>query len=922
MTNLRRGFLSIFDVRSGEGQVLTLLFITAFFKGASILFFETAANTKFLSDFGVSLLPHVYIATAIISVVVGFGYIKYEKTVPPLSLMKGVLAFLIVIMAGFYFLMLLTPAKWLSLGLMVWKGVHWVLIQIEFWAVAGYLFNVRQGKRLFGLVATGDVLSNILGGFGMPWIVAQTGTVHLLLIAGVGLGFCFVMLMVTEKTQGHRFARGEESEEVGTRRSLLQLCRDRYLSYFFILSLLSCVSFFLLDYIFYDQVKSVYTNEATLASFFGIFFAVLSLVKLVASGVVVARLLARFGVVAGLVAAQAVAFLGVFSALGLAALALVGGFLWVLIGTKLFHEAATSSVEAPTFRILYQPLRPADRLRAQAVRECIIEPTAIALAGLLILLMTEVWQFASVGMSYVLVAFVGMTVVSAFLVRREYVTALIRAISRRRLFSGLLSFEDASSRRILEETLKSDMPVEVMTGLKLIERADHPSLGQRLLRALEHPDAQVRRYALERIEANHLDAATDRVVSLMETESDSEVRGDAVRVFCALSAGEAFDAASLHLDSAKKPLRRGAIVGLLRSGGLEGVLLAGSRLNDLLKSSCPEERQFAAEIIGDIGRTTFYRPLLELLNDVNGDVRRAALVAAGRLSNPKLVASIIERLREPSLREAALKALVSFGEAALPGLAVAFDREEATDGERVQLVRLMGRIRGESSTRSLLDYLIVTNRRVQYAVLDELGGRNFHASGDAVGLIRENLRQEIHGAVWILAALLEFCTAEEMDLLANALKWEARHSRERILFLLSFLYPSQAILDAKEKLCSDHADMRANGLEVVDNLVSQDVKAMTLPLFSDIPIDQQLSRLKDHAPQEPHDREALQRELITNTVLFPWTRACAIYLAGKCRDMRFMDTVRSVTNDPSPLVRETAAWAVSALSSAAGMTKA
>ena len=105
MGNLGKGFLSFFDIRSGEGQALTLLFITAFFKGTSILFFETAANTKFLSDFGVSLLPQVYIATAAISVLVGFVYIKCEKVTTPLSLMKGVLACLMVVMAGFYFLM-------------------------------------------------------------------------------------------------------------------------------------------------------------------------------------------------------------------------------------------------------------------------------------------------------------------------------------------------------------------------------------------------------------------------------------------------------------------------------------------------------------------------------------------------------------------------------------------------------------------------------------------------------------------------------------------------------------------------------------------------------------------------------------------------------------------------------------------------
>ena len=756
----------------------------------------------------------------------------------------------------------------------------------------------------------------------MSWIVGLTGTVHLLLIAGVGLSLCFVMLMVTERTQGHRFARGEDSEEVGTRRSLLQLCRDRYLSYFFILSLLSCVSFFLLDYVFYDQVESVYTSEAALAGFFGMFFAVLSLVNLVASGVIAARLLARYGVVAGLIAAQAVAFLGVLSALGLAALALAGGFLWVLIGTKLFHEAATSSVEAPTFRILYQPLRPADRLRAQAVRESIIEPTAIALAGFLILLLTEVWKLGSVGMSYVLVAFVGMTVVSVFLVRREYVSALTRAISRRRLSGGLLSFEDASSQSILEETLKSDMPVEVITGLKLMEHAEHPSLDRFLTRALDHPDAGVRGHALERIETNHIGAATGRVMSLMETESDIEVRGEAVRVFCALSAGEAFDAASPHLDSDEKPVRRGAIVGLLRSGELEGVVLAGSRLNELLKSSHPIARQFAAEVIGEVWRTSFYRPLLELLNDENTDVQRAAILAGGKLRNPKLAAPLIERLREPSLRESALKALVSLGETALPELAAAFDREEVTDAERVRLVRLIGRIRSDFSTRRLLDYLAVPHRRVRFAVLDELAGRNFHASGDAVGLIHECLRQEVQGAVWILTALQDLSEGEDMDLLATALQWEARHGRERILFLLSFLYPSQAILDAKEKLCSDHADMRANGLEVMDNLVTQDVKAMTLPLFYDIPVDQQLAGLKGHAPRKRRDKDCLQREIMTNAVLLPWTRACAIYLARSSRNPGSLDALRAAVNDPSPLVRETAAWAVSTLRSAAGTADA
>lgn len=922
MISLRSGLLSAFDVRAGEEEALTLLFITAFFKGTSILFFETAANTKFLSDFGVSLLPHVYIATALVSVIVGLSYIKFEKLLEPLSLLKGVLVFLVLVIAGFYVLLLLAPGRWVSMALMIWKGVHWVLIQIEFWAVAGFLFNVRQGKRLFGLVATGEVLSNTLGGFGMPWIVRQTGTVHLLLISGVGVALCLVMLGITERHHAQQFMGEQESEEVQTRRSLLQLCRDRYLAFFFILSLLSCVSFFLLDYVFYDQVQSVYVNEAALAGFFGVFFAVLSLVNLVASGVISARLLARFGVVAGLIAAQAVAFLGVASALGLAALALAGGFLWVLIGTKLFHEAATSSVEMPTFRILYQPLNPADRLRAQAVRESIIEPSAIALAGVLILVLTKVWQFTSVGLCYVLIVFVGLTAASVFLVRREYVFALTRAFGHRRLSGALLSLDDASSQCILEETVNSAAPVEVMTGLRLMEDAGHPGLEKSLIRSLAHPDADVREYALERIEANHMAAAGERVLELMGGEADPEVRGDAVRAYCALCAGEAFEAASAYLDSDAEPVRRGAIVGLLRSGGLDGVLLAGSRLNELLRSSRSKDRQFAAEVIGEVGRTAFYRPLLGLMEDSDAEVERAAMLAAGKLRNPRLVAPLIERLREPAQREASLRALASFGEAALPALAAASDRKGAAEVDRVRLIRLIGRIRSESSKDRLVDDLGVTLPRVRYAALDELAMQHFHASGDTAGLVREYLRRELAGTVWILAAQRGLHAAEENDLLTDALTWEARQGRERILLLLSFLFPSQAILEAKEKLGSQNASLRANGLEVLDNLVSQEVKQMTLPLFYDIPPDQQLMRLREHFREEVRDRGDWQSQIMTNTRLLPWTRACAVYRAGKSGDAGFKESLRAVSEDASPLVRETAAWALSVLGSAAGSAPA
>ena len=118
------------------------------------------------------------------------------------------------------------------------------------------------------------------------------------------------------------------------------------------------------------------------------------------------------------------ALVGTVSALAFVAISVfAGGFFWIFIVTKLFHEVSSETVEAPTFRILYQPLRPSIRLRAQTLRETIIGPGSIGLSGLLLLLLTNVWSLNTIQLSYVLVVFACLAVFTAFLVRREYVNA-------------------------------------------------------------------------------------------------------------------------------------------------------------------------------------------------------------------------------------------------------------------------------------------------------------------------------------------------------------------------------------------------------------------------------------------------------------------------------------------------------------------
>src|SRR4051812_5854201 len=142
MAKLKSTIAAAMDVRPGDGWPLALLLLHSFFYGISLVFIETPANTLFLAKFSVKSLSYVYILTAVVSTLLGVGYSRLEARLRPARLLLLTLAFLSAATAVLYVALRVHEARWLVMGLMVWKDVQWVLAGVEFWALAGLLFNV------------------------------------------------------------------------------------------------------------------------------------------------------------------------------------------------------------------------------------------------------------------------------------------------------------------------------------------------------------------------------------------------------------------------------------------------------------------------------------------------------------------------------------------------------------------------------------------------------------------------------------------------------------------------------------------------------------------------------------------------------------------------------------------------------------
>ncbi len=911
-TAKRFNVATIFKIRPGEELPTGLLLLHSFFVGVALVFFETTSYALFLEAYGVDKLPYVYIVSSLFITFFGFVYSRFEKRIPFSRLLFYTLAFLFGSVLLLWGLLTFASLPWLAMGLVIWHSLMAALIGLEFWGLAGHLFNVRQGKRLFGLIGVGEILAGIVSGFSVPTLVHFIGqTQHLLLISAGGIGACLLILGYILRLFGDQLSPPDEEEKEG--KADATLSRSRYLNLVLGFAAFSVLAYYFLDYVFYEQVDAYYRTEAEIASFLGFFLGALGVINFVANAFLPGRVITRYGLSLGLLTVPCIVLIGMTGAAS--AHGVAAAFFWVAAVTKLLDEVMRNAIGEPSLRILYQPFPLGQRLRAQTLLETIAEPAAGALTGLLLLGATEILGYRSIHIVVAALLTCGGWIVAAVFLRREYTVVLMRALTRRKLGGSSLSLEDEESEAVLRKGLESSEPGVVIYCLDMLEEIEHERLASYLLRLLEHADPQVRANALERIGRLGQTGALPALQDRLQKETDPEVRGMVLRTLCAVTEIEAFDGIFPYLESSDPEERRGALVGLLSYGGIDGVLSAGTHLNALLDAEDPQERRLAAQVLGEVGIASFYRPLLRLLGDPDLSVRQAAIQASGHLKNPRLLPPLLDSFSVPSLKKTAISAIVAFGEAIVPELEEAFDARGATRELRSRIIRILGRIGGDEAIAVLNKKIDFSEEDIRNRIMAALVQCRYRATGGEALAMKNRLRNEVNDATWTLSAIVDFGDYAPARELVRALHSEVESNRCSILLMLAMIYPRDSILSAQADIAGGHRDKRARAIEMLDSLMTQDIKELVIPLLEDISTAQRHSRLVAHFEQHrmsPHERlkEILARSQQWTSV---WTKSCALFAVGKVGTMEFYDAVISSLAESEPVVRETAIWALGCL---------
>jgi HEAT repeat protein len=828
------------------------------------------------------------------------------------TLLAGTLGFLSVVTLGFYF-GLADQSQPVVFGVMVWKDVHWTLMNLAFWALAGLLLDVRQGKRLFGMIAVGEIVAGMLGGFSVPLFIQWGGTLLVLLASAAMTIASMSLLLHALNRAGPQHAEAPQ-EKVEDRKPWLTLFKDRYLALFFGVSALSLFGEFFIDYLFYHRVEVAYVDEAKLASFFGLFYGVLGIGQLLSSVWISGRYLTRYGLSFGLMALPlaALATTGVASVAEFFQAALVVLF-WAIVSAKFLDQVIRDTIEIPSNRILYQPLPPNQRLRVQALRETIVDPVSLGLVGVLLWVAQSLFAIQPVQVLYLTVVVAIAWATLSLMLRREYTVRLTRALTARRLGGGGLSLDDQSSIRILDQGLESASAGQVMYSLDMIEESRHPSLEVKLIQLLQHPDPLVRGHAISKIERLAPANAATAIAQRLAMEEVSEVKAALLRALCAVGEVDALEQVLPFLNDPKPVIRCGAMVGLLRYCGIDGVLAGGSHLSSLIASTEPANRQLAAEVLGEIGIGSFYRPLLALVRDKNTAVRRAAIEAARKLRVTAAIPAMLEALEIGTLRTTASAALVELGDVAIPQLQQAFDDAGRFRERQATIAHVIGRIGSEQAASALEKQMNDPDGSVRLKVLAALVYCREKTGAPEVFAARAMIAREAEEAAWALAVWGDIEGDPSHAELTRALVGELDACKERVLLLLSLIYSPDVIRKTKLDLERGTAEKKAQAMEVLDNLLSQDLKRYVFPLVDLVSLHDRKKQLHVLFPQPHLDPSARLSETLRQSAqrIDAWTKACALYVVGNTRAAEGSALASDRLADREVVVRETAQWTLS-----------
>jgi AAA family ATP:ADP antiporter len=895
----------IVDVRPGEGmRVLRMFALLGLIIGTNYVL-KPVRSALFLSQFGSSLLPYVYILVALVLGFVAAAFARFGQNRNVPRLLVGLSCFFAGNLLVFW---LAALSGWRSMGFVfyVWVSVVIALLPSVFWLLANYIFYAHEGRRLFPVVMAGGLSGSILGGGATSLLVPLLGTTGMMPVAGALLLVIALLAGVTASRERERMSerredlrRQERSRTSPSDESPYRLlARSRYLTMLAALVLVTSLTSTLVDYQFNSVVEKSFATEDALTRFFGTFFAAINVLAFFLQLAFSGRLLSRFGVGAGLLVLP----LGLFAS----------SFSFVLIPTlftaaslKTADDGLSNSMNRASLEVLYLPLALSVKNRLKIWIDLFVERVSRGLGGLIILGATALGSLAVRELGYAVLVLLALWIALVLSLRREYVTTLRASLARRDISDLDAVVRDPASREVFRQILTGSDAREIAYVLSLAQGNRDPELLEVISKLAGHESPLVRCAALRALQTTPEPARIPDIEARVADE-DPQVGAEALALWLRLSPEKARERFERLVDEGDERRLAAVLDCLVGTKSLPDTPLA-SIVARYGTSPSSAERRLAAKALGFVSVNAESEGLLlALLEDPEIEVARAAALSAGRHPSEKVFQALVRALARRPLRAQVRRSIARFGADAVPKLQELMGDSALHPAARRAIPRAIAEIEDPRSVEALFRSLPANDPRLHYQGIKSLTrlrarGRSLRFARGETDRLLSHERDSLLELARLEASLSkERAVAESHRLLVQVLDERIEYTRERIFRLLGLTYRQDEIAGLWTRIVSGTPSVKAAALEYLSNLLS---RAHRIGLF---PVIEQTTRVEARRRSDLATVPFVEALRQLSTSRDYWIAACAVTVAGDLGLEALMPQVEGLRHHPGAIVREAA----------------
>ncbi len=892
--HLLKGFFYFLGGEDGEEKTLFLLLAKGFCMGIFIAAYQVGAETLFIYELGEELMDEAFFAAGAAGIITTIIFVWLQKLIRFSVLAIANVFVIFIFVVGLRIGHTTIDWPYWSFVQFVMIGPATALIILGFWGTFGRIFNLRQSKRIIGGIDTGQLSATVLAFFSIPIIsnFVQSDTEDLIVAAIVA---CFGILVFTIwLVQSYNFdsaTKAKFGEKKVKSVGFIDLFRDKYLRMMCFFLIFSTIAASFIEFSFYKSTGIMYPVEEELKNFLSFFNGFVMIISFVIQSFFNDIIMGRYGLKVSLMVMPFI--LAVFT-IGAIISGLIYGYteknneylffyLFVAMG-NCFTLSIKDALESPAFKLFFLPLDIKIRFDIQTRIEGVISQIAVLIGGSIIISLGVVTWIELIHYSYFVIAVTAVIVYFADKLFGEYKKTLTIALeAQKEKLKGRGSKNEHNTINVLKSEIHSEEIDRVIRSLKLMERMEPVMIEDFLVHGLDHPEKDVKIYAYRKLRELELFESYDKIRKIAGKESDEEIIKEA----------------ALCLKKFKKA---------------QEFQLTVEKVKKLVRSTDSKDRVFIAHVLRKLKDEQYIPFIVELLRDINPNVRSAAIVTAGSLHRPELWPTLVENLSVSAYSNSADSALVAAGEPVFHTIDTAFYKTNQYLETMVRVVQILGRIGGRRATDLLWKKIEFPDRRIVSKILLALSYNGYHAKDFQAARIKIAIEERVGDVAWNILALQFIPEDHELDFkIREAIEQENKQNYDNIFILLAMIYDTQSIQLIRENLKIATVDSIAFAVEALDITLEEDLKAKIFPIMDEMKDEERLSRLMNfYPPEEFSSYSDLLIQIINRDYnhINRWTKALSIYRLSFVEGTEVGNDLIANLFNPDPVLLQTAAWVI------------